>query len=159
MSRYETRLEDYRRRERPSYRVFEGLQELVRSVGQLHNNWLYVNVDQWDQDPVHTPIYYWDEHWLEECAEEGTVVTNEQDEYINIPKWVPDRQVQTWFELATFESIVEVLKAAGQPVTLQMVIIAVKYYDKRDAFLDYEEVKAVTDLWSVLTKVRNHLTE
>ncbi|URJ52614.1 hypothetical protein [Paenibacillus polymyxa] len=157
MSRYETRLEDYRRRESPSYRVFEGLQELVRSVGQLHNNWLYVNVDQWDQDPVHTPIYYWDEHWLEECAEEGAVVTNEQDEYI--PKWVLDRQVQTWFELATFESIVEVLKAAGQPVTLQMVTIAVKYYDKRDAFLDYEEVKAVTDLWSVLTKVRNHLTE
>ncbi|QYK66613.1 hypothetical protein [Paenibacillus sp. S02] len=91
-----------------------------------------------------------------ECAEEGTAVTNEQDEYI--PKWVPDRQVQTWFELATFESIVEVLKAAGQPVTLQMVIMAVKYYDKRDAFLDYEEVKAVTDLWSVLTKVRNHPT-
>ncbi|MGW8441077.1 DUF7716 domain-containing protein [Paenibacillus sp. S33] len=157
MSRYETRLEDYRRKERPSYRVFEGLQELVRSVGQLHNNWLYVNVDQWDQEPVHTPIYYWDEHWLEECAEEGAVVTNEQDEYI--PKWVLDRQVQTWFELATFESIVEVLKAAGQPVTLQMVTIAVKYYDKRDAFLDNEEVKAVTDLWSVLTKVRNHLTE
>ncbi|MEK4731486.1 DUF7716 domain-containing protein [Paenibacillus sp. SEL3] len=157
MSRYETRLEDYRRRERPSYRVFEGLQELVHSVGQLHNNWLYVNVDQWDQDPVHTPIYYWDEHWLEECAEEGTAVTNEHDE--SIPKWVPDRQVQTWFELATFESIVEVLKAAGQPVTLQMVIIAVKYYDKHDAYLDYEEVKAVTDLWSVLTKVRNHLAE
>jgi len=157
MSRYETRLEDYRRRERPSYRVFEGLQELVRSVGQLHNNWLYVNVDQWGQDPVHTPVYYWDEHWLEECAEEGTAVTSEQNE--SIPRWVPDRQVQTWFELATFESIVEVLKAAGQPVTLQMVIIAVKYYDKRDTFLDYEEVKAVTDLWSVLTKVRNHLTE
>ncbi|MNC75812.1 hypothetical protein D3C75_1274100 [compost metagenome] len=53
----------------------------------------------------------------------------------------------------------EVLKAAGQPVTLQMVIIAVKYYDKHDAYLDYEEVKAVTDLWSVLTKVRNHLAE
>ncbi|WP_342425912.1 hypothetical protein [Paenibacillus sp. FSL L8-0502] len=157
MSRYETRLEDYRRRERPSYRVFEGLQELVRSVGQLYNNWLYVNVDQWDQDPVHTPIYYWDEHWLEECAEEGTAVTNEHDE--SIPKWVPDRQVQTWFELATFESVVEVLKAAGQPVTLQMVIIAVKYYDKHDAYLDYEEVKAVTDLWFVLTKVRNHLAE
>ena len=47
MSRYEQRLEDYRRRERPSYRIFEGLQKLVRSVGQLHNNWLYVNVDQW----------------------------------------------------------------------------------------------------------------
>ncbi|KAF6582073.1 MULTISPECIES: DUF7716 domain-containing protein [Paenibacillus] len=157
MSRYETRLEDYRRRERPSYCVFEGLQELVRSVGQLHNNWLYVNVDQWDQDPVQTPIYYLDEHWLEECAEDGTAATNEQDEYI--PLWISDRQVQTWFELATFESIVEVLKAARQPVTIQMVIVAVKYYEQHDAYLDYEEVKAVTDLWSVLTKVRNHLTE
>ncbi|TQR98639.1 DUF7716 domain-containing protein [Paenibacillus ottowii] len=157
MSRYETRLKDYLRRERPSYRIFEGLQELVRSVGQLHNNRLYVNVAQWDQDPVHIPIYYLDEHWLEECAEDGTVATNEQDEHI--PVWISDRQVQTWFELATFESIVEVLKDTGQPVTLQMVIMAVKYYEKHDTYLDYEEVKAVIDLWSVLTKVRNHLTE
>ncbi|MGM1019739.1 MAG: DUF7716 domain-containing protein [Bacillota bacterium] len=156
MSRYERRLADYRRRERPSYRVFEGLQELVRSVGQLHNNWLYVNVDQWDQDPVHTPVYYFDEYWLDECAEAGTAVTNEQDEHI--PVWMADRQVQTWLELATFEGIVDVLKDTGQPVTLQMVIIAVKYYDKHDAYLNYEEVKAVTDLWSVLTKVRGRLT-
>ncbi|WP_025685091.1 DUF7716 domain-containing protein [Paenibacillus maysiensis] len=156
MSRYERRLADYLRRERPSYRVFEGLQELVRSVGQLDNNWLYVNVDQWDQDPVHTPIYYFDEHWLDECAEADTAVTNEQDEHI--PVWMTDRQVQTWLELATFEGIVDVLKDTGQPVTLQMVIIAVKYYDKHDAYLDYEEVKAVTDLWSVLTKVRGRLT-
>ncbi|WP_302057235.1 hypothetical protein [Paenibacillus sp. Lou8.1] len=33
MSRYETRLEDYRRRERPSYHVFEGLQELCVAWG------------------------------------------------------------------------------------------------------------------------------
>ncbi|WP_149094935.1 DUF7716 domain-containing protein [Paenibacillus terrae] len=156
MSRYEQRLADYRRRERPSYRMFEGLQELVRSMGQLHNDWLYVNVDQWDQDPVHTPIYYFDEHWLDECAEADTAVTNEQDEHIHV--WMTDRQVQTWLELATFEGIVDVLKDTGQPVTLQMVIIAVKYYDKHDAYLDYEEVKAVTNLWSVLTKVRGHLT-
>ncbi|WP_226000794.1 hypothetical protein [Paenibacillus sp. BJ-4] len=65
---YVMRIEDYRRREHPSYRIFEGLQELVHSMEQLQNNWLYVNVDQWDRDPVHMPIDYLDEQALDHLA-------------------------------------------------------------------------------------------
>ncbi|WP_046212988.1 DUF7716 domain-containing protein [Paenibacillus wulumuqiensis] len=41
-------------------------------------------------------------------------------------------------ESATFKDIIEVLKQAGQPISLTMIVMALKYHYEYDAFLDYD---------------------
>lgn len=154
MSRYEDRLHDYNRRRNADCLQFHTLEELVAICGQLHNQWLHTNVDQWNRDPLHTPVYYFNEDWLYDQLD-----ANQATELPNgdiIPNDLLDKHLQTWFELATFEDVIDVLHQAEQPVTLPMIVIALKYYYEYDAFLDYDQVEAQLRLHSVLQQVSDN---
>ncbi len=151
MSRYEDRLNDYKRRQHADHLTFHTLDELVAMCGKLHNNWLYTNVDQWNQNPLHTPVYYFNEDWLQDQLEEEQAIENERGDIF--PNELADAGLQSWFEMATFEDVVEVLHDAEQPVTLPMIVIALKYYHEYDAFLDYEDMEARLQLYDVMKKV------
>ncbi|WP_458119646.1 DUF7716 domain-containing protein [Paenibacillus sp. Z6-24] len=137
MSRYEDRMADYNRRTRPDALTFRHLAELVVRNGQLHNEWLYTNVGRWDEDPLNTPIYYFSEEWLWDQEEQGLAVHNDREDLI--PAELADEGIQTWYELATLEDVIDVLKQAGQPVSLTIIVMALKYYHAYDAFLDYDQ--------------------
>jgi len=151
MSRYEDRLNDYNRRRTEDRLTFATLDQLVAMHGQLHNNWLYTNVDQWEQEPLNTPVYYFNEDWLADQEAEEQATENERGDII--PNDLLQEGLQTWFEFATFEDVIDVLHDAEQPVTLPMIAIALKYYYEYDAFLDYEDVVARLQLHDVLKKV------
>ncbi|MFD1886085.1 DUF7716 domain-containing protein [Paenibacillus wenxiniae] len=156
MSRYEDRLNDDKRRQQADRLTFHTLEELVAMCGKLHNNWLYTNVDQWNQDPLHTPVYYFNEDWQEDQLADEQAVENDRGDII--PNDLADAGLRSWFEMATFEDVVEVLHDAGEPVILPMIVIALKYYHEYDAFLDYEDVEARLQLHDVLTQVADEQT-
>ncbi len=156
MSRYEDRLNDYNRRQHADKLIFHTLGELVAMCGKLHNTWLYTNVDKWEQDPLHTPIYYFNEEWLEDQLAEGQATENERGDIVTHE--LRDAGLQSWFEMATFEDVVEVLHDAGEPVILPMIVIALKYYYEYDAFLDYDDVEARLQLHDVLKQVADEQT-
>ncbi|ANF96118.1 DUF7716 domain-containing protein [Paenibacillus bovis] len=154
MSRYEDRMADYKRRSRPDSMTFAHLQELVAIHGQLHNEWLYTNVDYWEEDPLHTPVYYFSEEWLWEQEEQGLAVQNDREDLL--PAGLANTGIQTWLELATFEDIIDVLRQAKQPVSLTMNVMALKHYYKYDAFLDYDQAASRIQIIQVLQQVAEH---
>jgi len=154
MSRYEDRMADYNRRTRPDSMTFGNLQELVAMHGQLHNEWLYTDVERWNEDPLHTPIYYFSEEWLGEQEEQGLTVQNDREDIL--PARFAEQGVQTWLELATFEDVIDVLKQAKQRISLTMIVMALKYYYEYDAFLDYDQVASRIQAIDVLHQVAEH---
>ncbi|WP_322903183.1 DUF7716 domain-containing protein [Paenibacillus sp. SGZ-1009] len=157
MSRYEDRLNDYNHLQHADRLTFATLDQLVAMCGKLHNNWLYTNVQHWEHDPLHTPVYYFDEDWLAEQEAQGQATENERGDIV--PNDLLEAGVQTWFEMATFEDVIDVLYEAEQPVTLPMIVIALKYYYEYDAFLDYDDVEARLQLHSVLKQVNEAQSE
>lgn len=119
---------------------FNHFLELLPLLGKIENQWLYLNSSKWDQNPLTTPIYYFNEDWLEELEYQGGTISNARQDVL--PDWVDDREIQTWLELATFEDIIDILSRANQPLTPEMMIIGINYYYEYDAFLEYEDVVA-----------------
>lgn len=148
MSRYEDRLNDYKRRQNADQLTFHHINELIAAHGKMHNQWLYTNIDRWNQDPVHTPVYYLNEEWMYELEEEQQAVHNDSGELI--PGWLANENIQTWFEFATFEDVIDVLKDSGHPVSIPMVIMGLKHYYEYDAFLDYDQAEAIIRFRNVL---------
>lgn len=122
---------------------FDHFVELLPVMNKIENQWLYLNIKKWENNPLTTPIYYFNEDWLNELEYEGGTITNARDDIF--PNWVDDHHIQTWLELATFEDIIDILQNTGKTATPEMMVIAINYYYEYDAFLEYDEVVARID--------------
>lgn len=122
---------------------FDHFVELLPVMNKIENQWLYLNVKKWESNPLTTPIYYFNEDWLNELEYQGGTITNARADIF--PDWVDDQHIQTWLELATFEDIIDILHNTGKTPTPEMMVIAINYYYEYDAFLEYDDVLARMD--------------
>jgi len=113
---------------------FQGLNALIdKTVGKEINGWIWVNLDQLNQNAIEAEYYLIDDEYLWEL-DEDEVYENEQGD--ELPLSLKDKNLKSWLEIPMIEDVISYLKHNTPKPNIELIEKALKYYFENDAFLD-----------------------
>lgn len=113
----------------------QGITSLFETVNVLAgNDWIYTNLEKWEQQPDQAVFYYITEEEIDVLEEEDGTVENTVGE--PIPRSLEQENIETWLDVQTLQAISQIIQKNIKALDHVILIKAVNHYREYDDFME-----------------------
>lgn len=113
----------------------KGITDLFSTINSVtDNDWIYTNLDEWEQQPENAVFYLITEDEIDDLEEDDKTVENSAGE--TIPKSLEKENVETWVDVQTLQAISQIIHKKIKTPDSAILIQAINHYREYDDFME-----------------------